>query len=145
MASIQDVRLQLDERMGAAAALVTYNLRGTAQDVQQHVRYLELVQLIGDDKGLGEDGQDELIANGQVFADSIVFTSTEPVSRPPRLLALPSSFLNEDPGHVFGVQNEDEIRARVTLTRVDAPVTAESNLVVRGGFAVPPNESVPQV
>jgi hypothetical protein len=145
MPSIENLRLELEERQGAAAALVTYNLRGTPQDVLQQTRYFELVQLIGDDKGPGEDGVDEVIFNDAIFGDSIVFTSTASVARPARLIALPSSALDEDPGNgPFQFPRVDEIRARVTVSRVQVPVIAESNLVERGGFVVPPNENATQ-
>lgn len=142
MATIENVRLEIKEQQGAAAALVTYNLRGSLQDVQQQIRYAELVQLIGDDRGFGEDGQNEPIPNGQIsFAESVVFTTTAPVARPPRLLALPSSSLDEDPNGPLHTSEEDEIRALVTLTRIVTPVVAQSNLVRRGGIV--PGDSDP--
>ncbi|HYJ28767.1 MAG TPA: hypothetical protein VEW25_00315 [Allosphingosinicella sp.] len=142
MPSIENLLLKLEESQGAAAALVTYDLRGSTQDVQQQARYIELVQLIGDDKRPGEDGVDEVIVNDNNVGDSIVFTNTSSVSRPARLIALPSSALDEDPGHDHPQQPRvDEIRARVTLTRIQAPVIGESNIVERGGFIVPPGEN----
>lgn len=52
-----------------------------------------------------------------------------------RLLALPSSALDEDPA-IFPAAvfvQEDEIRARVTLTQIPPEsVTADSNVVLRG-------------
>ncbi|MEA3012732.1 MAG: hypothetical protein QOD42_1277 [Sphingomonadales bacterium] len=134
MATIESVHLELKEQLGAAAALVTYTMRGSLQDVQQQTRYAELVQLVGDDVGPGEDGQNELIPNGELsFAESLAFASSAPVTRV-RLLALPSKSVDEDPSGPFHTpQEEDEIRARVTLTRILSTVVAQSNLVRRGG------------
>lgn len=140
MASIENVRLQLFENDGHAAALVTYQLRGNAQDVQQQRRYSEVIELIGVDTLPGEDGQNDPIPGATLVADTIVFTNTAALARPSRVLPLPSSALDEDrAGGPFGgaIIMEDEIRARVTLKPVPGPsVFAESNLVKRGGDIV---------
>jgi hypothetical protein len=131
MASIQNVVLQIVENQGAAAALVTYRLIGTAQDVQQQRRYRETVELVGVDEGPGEDGVNELIPGGRFDAVAVF---TVPTLNRSRLLAVPSTALDEDPGKgPFGIfPNRDEIRARVTLGQIPPPpVTADSNVVFR--------------
>jgi hypothetical protein len=130
MASIQNVLLQIVENQGAAAALVTYRLVGDPQDVQQQRRYSEVVELVGVDEGPGEDGQNELIPGGRVDAVAAFTVATLDRSR---LLAVPSSALDEDPGRSgpFGIfKNRDEVRARVTLTQIPpAALVADSNVV----------------
>ena len=126
MASIQNVTLEIVENQGAAAALVTFNLIGSLEDVQQRRTYVETIELIGVDRIPGEDGRDELIPDGR--SDAAV---TFPLATPKRtrLLALPAARLDEDPASspFVASSDEDEIRARVTLT---SPVSAESNIVV---------------
>lgn len=134
MAVVQSVHLEIVENQGAAAALVTYRLRGSAQDVQHQRLYRETVELIGVDEESGEDGRNELIPGGLVFDGTLTFANTAVFDRPPRLLALPAAALDEDPGAgPFGLfPKPDEIRARVTLTQVPPPpVSADSNLVRR--------------
>ncbi len=126
MPSIQDVRLQIVENEGAAAALVTFRVNGSPQDVVQQRTYAEIVELIGVDKIDGEDGQDEPIPFGRSEGAVTFSAATLPRTR---LLALPAAGLNEDksPGPHSGAGDllPDEIRARVTLA-----VSAESEIVV---------------
>ena len=133
MALIQNVRLEIVENQGAAAALVTYTLTGSARDVQQHRTYLESIRLFGVDEVAGEDGQDDIIA--AIGFDGAVTFPIATTSQS-RLLALPARFLDEDssPGPLGFPPAEDEIRARVTLTP-SSPTTAiaSSNVVLRGG------------
>ena len=116
MASIENVQLKLFENQGHAAALVTYRLRGSAQDVQQQSRYTEVIELIGVDEGPGEDGHNEFIPGASLVAGTVVFANTAALNRPDRVLPLPSSALDEDrAGGPFGsaIIMEDEIsRAR---------------------------------
>jgi hypothetical protein len=140
MASIQNVRLEIVENQGSAVAQVSYTLTGSQQDADHQHAYREVVELIGVDEGPGEDGQNELIPGGLVFNGAVTFANTTPINRPPRLLPLPSSALDEDPGRIFPnaiFPKEDEIRARVTLTQIPPPpVIANSNLVRRGGLFI---------
>lgn len=141
MASIQNVRLQIVENEGAAAALVTFRLNGSPQDVQQQRTYAEIVELIGVDKIDGEDGQDEAIPFGR--SEGAVTFSALTLPRT-RLLALPAAGLNEDKmpsGPVSGAFADllpDEIRARVTLA-----VSAESEIVVLHEQLVQPVIALP--
>ncbi len=127
MASIQNVRLQIVENEGAAAALVTFRVNGSPQDVVQQRTYAEIVELIGVDKIDGEDDQDEPIPFGRSEGAVTFSAATLPRTR---LLALPAAGLNEDKisGPLAAAAIDllpDEIRARVTLA-----VSAESEIVV---------------
>jgi hypothetical protein len=139
MASIQNVVLQIVENQGAAAALVTYRLVGSPQDVQLQRRYRETVELVGVDEGPGEDGSNELIPGGRFDA---VAAFTVPALNRSRLLAVPSAALDEDPGRsgpLAMFRNRDEIRARVTLVQIPPPaVTADSNVVFRDEQLIQP-------
>ncbi len=138
MASIQNVRLEIVENQGAAAALVTFNLIPSPQDVQEHRTYSETVELIGVDQGAGEDGIDELIPGSRSIA-SVTFPLPAPGRK--RLIALQGSSLDEDrpSGPIVGFTDNppDEIRARVTLS---FGVIAESGTVP---LHVIVNENVP--
>lgn len=132
MASIQNVRLEIVENQGAAAALVTYELFGSARDLQLHRTYIESIRLFGVDEKAGEDGQNEMIAAAR-FDGSVTFPIATPNQT--RLMALPASALDEDPspGPVNVALQEDEIKAVVTLTpATPATVIANSNIVLRG-------------
>lgn len=126
MASIQNVRLEIVENQGAAAALVTYKLVPSAQDVLERRTYVETVELIGVDRIAGEDGRDEPIPGGRSDG-AVTFPIASPERR--RLLAVPAGSLDEDPQNnpIFILSEEDEIRARVTLT---SSVSAESDILV---------------
>ncbi len=140
MPSIQDVRLQIVENAGAAAALVTFQVNGSPQDVQLQRTYAEIVELIGIDKIIGEDGQDEAIPFGRSEGAVTFSTATLPRTR---LLALPAAGLNEDKisGPLGGTAIDllpDEIRARVTLA-----VSAESGILVLHEQLVQPIKALP--
>jgi hypothetical protein len=141
MASIQNLRLQIVENEGAAAALVTFRVNGSPQDVQQQRTYAEIVELIGVDKIDGEDGQDEPIPFGR-SEGTVTFTA--PTHPRTRLLALPAAALNEDKipsGPLSSAGADllpDEIRARVMLA-----VSAESEIVVLHKQLVQPVDALP--
>ena len=136
MASISDVRLQIFERSGSALIQVSYTITATHHDSQHEQAYRELVQLVGDDSGRGEDGHDELISGATVWDGVVVFTTSQVAFTQTREVTLPSSILDEDPGPMI---REDEIRARVTLIPLP-PVSPsrDSNLVRRGGLVITP-------
>ena len=134
MASISNVLLRIFEGVpvaGQALVQVSYTLTATLHDAPHQQAYRELVQLVGDDQGSGEDGQSELIANGTIFDGTVVFTTSTVAFTQTRERTVPIAILDEDPG-VF--PRPDEIRARVTLTPLAAASpTRDSNLVRRGG------------
>ena len=140
MATIENVLLTLNETGGRARFNVTYALRGSTPDVQHQHRYREVVELIGDDIGLGEDGVNELIVGGSMFSGTTTFSSTNPVNRS-RAMELPSSAIDEDQGlspFPFPFPKRDEIRARVTISQLAGPpIALSSNEVHRGGVQVP--------
>lgn len=133
MASISNVKLWIFEGTpvpGEALIQVSYNLNATQHDAPHEQAYRELVQLVGDDTGLGEDGQSELIPGGTIWDGTVVFSNSSVGFTQIHEKTLPSAILNEDPGPVI---RTDEIRARVTLTPLpQASPSAESNLVRRG-------------
>ncbi|MET1110724.1 MAG: hypothetical protein ABWX67_04265 [Allosphingosinicella sp.] len=132
MAAVDNVKLEIAENQGAAAALVTYRLKGTPQEVLEDEIFIEAVELIGVDKIAGEDGQNEVIP-GVRFERSVTIPSLFAFRS--RLLAMQANVLNEDsnPGP-FDVR-VDEIQARVTLSRNSRVLsTASSDPVRRGGI-----------
>ena len=136
MASISDVRLQIFERSGSALIQVSYTIAATHHDSQHEQAYRELVQLVGDDSGQGEDGHDELIPGVTVWDGVVVFTTSQVAFTQTREVTLQSSILDEDPGPII---REDEIRARVTLIPLPpASPSRDSNLVQRGGLVITP-------
>jgi hypothetical protein len=136
MASISNVRLQIFERNGSALVQVGYTLSATLHDAPHEQSYRELVQLVGDDVGPGEDGHSELIPGGTVWDGVVTFTTSHVAFTQTREITIPSSRLDEDPGPAI---RDDEIRARVTLIPLP-PVSPsrDSNLVRRGGVVFEP-------
>jgi hypothetical protein len=130
MANISPVKLQIIERGGSALVQVSYTLSATLLDAQQEQAYRELVELVGDDIGPGEDGRGEVIAGATVWDGVVKFTTSQVAFTQIHEKTLPSGLLDEDPGPVI---QADELRARVTLTPLP-PVSPsrESNLVRRG-------------
>ena len=133
MASISNVLLRIFEGVpvaGQALVQVSYTLNATLHDAPHQQAYRELVQLVGDDQGPGEDGQSELIANGTIFDGTVVFTTSTVAFTQSHERTVPVAILDEDPGPFI---RPDEIRARVTLTSLaPASPTRDSNLVRRG-------------
>jgi hypothetical protein len=143
MATIETVTLTLTENQDTDTArfVVRYRLRGSLQDVQQQRVYRELIELIGVDEGAGEDGHNELIPGGAVFVGTGGFSNTNSVNRPPRILVVPRSAINEDvrPAPISAIPLRDEIRARLTLIPLGVPpVSLNSNKVTRGDLVVGP-------
>jgi hypothetical protein len=136
MASISNVRLQIFENAGVALVQVGYTLSATLHDAPHEQAYRELVQLVGDDVGLGEDGISELIPGGTVWDGVVTFTTSQVAFTQSHEIRLPSSLLNEDTGPII---HFDEIRARVTLIPLPArSPSRDSNLVRRSGLVIGP-------
>src|SRR5436190_22185376 len=133
MASISNVLLRIFEGVpvaGQALVQVSYTLTATLHDAPHQQAYRELVQLVGDDQGAGEDGHSELIPNGTIFDGTVVFTTSTVAFTQSHERTVPISILDEDPGPFI---RPDEIRSRVTLTPLAAASpTRDSNLVRRG-------------
>ena len=133
MASISNVLLRIFEGVpvaGQALVQVSYTLNATLHDAPHQQAYRELVQLVGDDQGRGEDGQSELIVNGTIFDGTVVFTTSTVAFTQSHERTVPIAILDEDPGPFI---RPDEIRARVTLTPLaPSSPTRDSNLVRRG-------------
>ena len=132
MASISDVRLQIFENQGSALVQVSYKLTASHHDGEHEQAYREVVELVGDDRRRGEDGQNDLIAGSTIWDGEFKFSTSQVAFEHSREKTFPSSILDED-----GPFREDEIRARVTL--VPLPATAlsrESNLVRRGALVL---------
>ena len=137
MASISSVNLQIFERSGSALIQVGYTITATHHDALHEQAYRELVQLVGDDSGPGEDGRSEVIPGGTVWDGVVVFTTAQVAFTRSHEITLPSGVLDEDPGPVI---RADEIRARVTLTPLplESP-SRDSNLVRRGEPVINPS------
>jgi hypothetical protein len=133
MASISNVVLRIFEGVpvaGQALVQVSYTLTATLHDAPHQQAYRELVQLVGDDQGRGEDGQSELIAGGTIFDGNVTFTTSSVAFTQSHERTIPVAILDEDPGPFI---RTDEIRARVTLIPLAAANPArDSNLVRRG-------------
>lgn len=137
MASISNVRLQIFEQGGSALVQVSYTLSATHHDAVHEQSYRELVQLVGDDEGRGEDGRSEIIPNSTIWDGVVTFTTSQVSFTQSHERTVPVSLLDEDPGPFI---REDEIRARVTLTPLPAPIpTRDSNLVRRGSPVITRN------
>jgi hypothetical protein len=116
MPTIHNVRLEIAENQGAAAALVTYRVAFNSQDLGEPLKFFETVELIGVDAG--EDGQNDPIPGGRSFA-KVTLSINAPERR--RLIALQGTSLDEDkdaagPLSTAALVRPDEIRAHVTLT-----------------------------
>jgi hypothetical protein len=129
MVAISDVSLFIAERDGKAFAEVSYRVLPTGQDFALKRSFREIVELIGVDEGVGEDGHSEVIRNGRIYDELLAFGTSDSTPGRTRAVNLASADLDEDPGPV---PRRDEIRARVTLIPI---VTAESNVVTRGAPA----------
>lgn len=133
MASISPPLLRIHEGVpapGRALVQVSYRLSPTLHDIQHEQAYREVVQLIGDDTGPGEDGVNDIIPGGVIWDGTVVFGSTQPFLDQSHEKDIPVAILDED-RHPLLVR-ADEIRARVTLTPLPPPApTRDSNLVVR--------------
>ena len=132
MASLHNVQLHVAERQGSAFVEVSYRIDATHHDIGHGQSYRELVQLVGDDRGAGEDGVSELIVGGTIFEGILTFTGPQTQFARTRAKNMNSSLLDED-----GPFREDEIRARVSLIPIPpGAVSQDSNLVRRGALVI---------
>ena len=117
MAEIKDVKLTIDENkpvVGRAIIRVVYRVRPTEHDVEHRQMYRELVEVIGDDSGPGEDGVSEKLSVAPLSNSLVSFASQGWATRI-HTKDVPISVLNEDPHPIF---RTDEIQAQVTLTPI---------------------------
>jgi len=105
---------------------VGYVVSGSGHDLATEQNYQEVCHLIGDDTP--GDGTDDILR--KIFEDVTVFTGNTVSFTRAIQLFLPASALDEDNNGIIAFE-EDEIRARVTLTPI--PTSRESNLIRRGG------------
>lgn len=113
-----------------ASVQVGYTVSASSHDLASAQTYRDVCELIGDDTP--GDGTDDLLV--KLREEIIVFTSNTPHFTRSIQQFVPLTKLDEDAGIV--VLEEDEIRARVTLTPI--PTSRESNLVRRGGLVNQP-------
>jgi hypothetical protein len=130
--SIKNLRLQLFEEHGRHTATVTYQLLG-GPDNGDHARYVEKVELLGDDSRPGEDGVDDFLAQ---LVEVVLLPLADSNRR--RTFTLLHGELNEDRSANPNVAIdlfEDEIVARVTVRPGLTPqvIVGKSNVVRRGG------------
>lgn len=137
MALISDVLLRVFEGApapGQATVQVSYTITASLHDGPHEQAYRELVELVGVDKGPGEDGPSEVIFT--VSDGTVVFTNSEVAFTRIPERTFPIGILDEDRGPSI---RTDEILARVTLTPIpQASPREESNVVRRGQPVVQP-------
>ncbi len=114
-----------------ASVQVGYSVSASNHDLASAQTYQDLCELIGDDTP--GDGTDDLLV--KLREEIIVFTSNTPHFTRAIQQFVPLTKLDEDAG--FIALEEDEIRARVTLTPI--PTSRESNLIRRGGLVINQN------
>jgi hypothetical protein len=132
MISIENLNLTIGPDHDFTQAVVSYDLRGGFTQAGVLTRFTELVDLMGDDSRPGEDGLDDFIPNGRRLNILLL-----PLADPRRVhvFNLAPGALDEDPSanpHALSFL-QDEIFARVTVSPFQTPVTARSNVVIRGG------------
>lgn len=132
MASIQPITLRITRIANSADVNidVSYVVSASGHDLTTEQNYREVCQLIGDDTP--GDGTDDILRT--LFDSTTVFNGTTPHFQRVIQRRLPASVLDEDSGGP--AIEEDEIRARVTMTPI--PTSRESNLVRFGGTVVNP-------
>jgi hypothetical protein len=133
MASIGPVTLRIINVPNSANASIDvgYTVSASSHDLATEQNYREVCELIGDDTP--GDGTDDVLQ--KLKEEIIVFSSNAPHLTRAIQTFVPQSLLDEDRGII--VPEEDEIRARVTLTPI--PTSRESNLIKRGGLVIGPN------
>jgi hypothetical protein len=132
MATIQSITLTITPLPNSTdvTVYVGYVVSASSHDIATEQHYREVCELIGDDTP--GDGSDDVLRT--LFDTTTIFTPTTAHFTRAIQLFLPLSALDEDGGGPF--HNEDEIRARVTLTPI--PTSRESNLVRVGGLVLDP-------
>jgi hypothetical protein len=129
MASIGPVTLTITPVLNSTnvSVGVGYVVSGSGHDLATEQNYQEVCHLIGDDTP--GDGTDDILR--KIFEGTTVFTGNTVSFTRAIQLFLPKSVLDEDNNGITVFQ-EDEIRARVTLTPI--PTSRESNLILVGGL-----------
>ena len=125
MASIGPVSLRIIDVPNSSNASIDvgYTVSASSHDLATQQHYREVCELIGDDTP--GDGTDDIL---RTLRDEVIDFDNHPSFTRAIQVFVPVSLLDEDRGVV--TQEDDEIRARVTLTPV--PTHRESNLVRRG-------------
>lgn len=133
MASIGPITLRIIDvpNSGNASIDVGYIVSASSHDLATEQNYREVCELIGDDTP--GDGTDDVLQ--KLREEIIVFNSNTPHLTRAIQAFVPKSLLDEDRGII--AFEEDELRARVTLTPI--PTSRESNLIKRGGLVINPN------
>jgi len=131
MASIGPVNLRIIDVPNSSNASIDvgYTVSASSHDLATQQHYREICELIGDDTP--GDGTDDVL---RTLRDEVIDFTDHPSFTRAIQVFVPVSLLDEDRGVV--TQEEDEIRARVTLTPV--PTSRESNLIRRGGPVINP-------
>lgn len=132
MASIGNITLRIIDvpNSGNASIDVGYTVHASGDDLVTGQSYREVCELIGDDTP--GDGSDDVLRT--LREETIVFDGNHQGFTRAIQAFVPKSLLDEDRGII--VQEEDEIRARVTLTPI--PLRRESNLIRRGAPVINP-------
>jgi hypothetical protein len=125
MASIGPVSLRIIDVPNSSNASIDvgYTVSASSHDLATQQHYREVCELIGDDTP--GDGTDDVL---RTLREEIIDFADHPSFTRAIQVFVPVSLLDEDRGIV--TQEDDEIRARVTLTPV--PTSRESNLIRRG-------------
>jgi len=125
MASIGPVSLRIIDVPNSSNASIDvgYTVSASSHDLATQQHYREVCELIGDDTP--GDGTDDIL---RTLRDEVIDFDNHPSFTRAIQVFVPVSLLDEDRGVV--TQEDDEIRARVTLTPV--PTRRESNLIRRG-------------
>jgi hypothetical protein len=133
MATISPVTLRIIDvpNSGNVSIDVGYTVSASSHDLATEQNYREVCELIGDDTP--GDGTDDILQ--KLREEIIVFSGNTPHFTRAIQTFVPVSLLDEDRGII--ALEEDEIRARVTLTPI--PTSRESNLIRRGGLVINPN------
>lgn len=131
MASIGPVSLRIINVPNSSNASIDvgYTVSASSHDLATQQHYREVCELIGDDTP--GDGTDDVL---RTLREEIIDFTDHPSFTRAIQVFVPVSLLDEDRGIV--TQEEDEIRARVTLTPV--ATSRESNLIRRGGPVINP-------
>ncbi len=136
MASISNVTLAITRNVANALVDISYTVQWNEFDRNSDLTYLAAFRLIGDDTGQDGDNAaagDDPISLGVLpipltFLSSNGQTSTT-VTIPTKTIAWAN--LNEDSGFAALADNDDEIRAVVTLTpQLPVATSRESTAVV---------------
>lgn len=136
MALIQSIKLTITPVTNSenVSVYVGYIVSGSNFDVSSEQSYREVCELIGDDTP--GDGTDDPLRIRKLLDTTTVFSANTAHFTRAIQLFIPLSALDED--NEGPAIEEDEIRARVTLTPLPpSPTRRESNMVRTGGISEP--------